>query len=95
MVTELIINAMKYAYPDGKGPIRVILRSGEGQRAVLAVEDDGIGRPETPGGGKDGLGRMIVKAMATKLNAEWGQDAAHSGMRVTFSFDRTAAATAH
>ncbi len=29
---------------------------------------------------------MIVKAMATKLDAEWGQDEAHKGMRVTFGF---------
>ena len=29
---------------------------------------------------------MIVKAMATKLDAEWGQDESHSGMRVTFGF---------
>jgi hypothetical protein len=26
--------------------------------------------------------------MATKLNAEWGQDEKHPGMRVTMAFDR-------
>jgi hypothetical protein len=26
--------------------------------------------------------------MATKLDAEWGQDATHPGMRVMMSFDR-------
>jgi hypothetical protein len=32
---------------------------------------------------------MIVRAMATKLNAQWGEDENHAGMRVTLSFDRS------
>jgi two-component sensor histidine kinase len=92
VVTELVINAMKYAYPSGKGPIRVSLRSAEDSRAVLSVEDDGIGASAEPKRASDGLGRMIVKAMATKLNAEWGQDPSHSGMRVTLTFDSRRAA---
>lgn len=89
VVTELVLNAMKYAYPDGKGPIRVKLNADPGGRVLLAVEDDGVGRDETPPPPRSakGLGRMIVKAMATKLDAEWRQDEAHRGMRVTFAFD--------
>ncbi len=87
VVTELVLNATKYAYPDGKGPIRVRLSS-QGGRVLLAVEDDGVGREGAPPPkSEQGLGRMIVKAMATKLNAEWGQDEAHRGMRVTLAFD--------
>lgn len=88
VVTELVLNAMKYAYPDGKGEIRVKLSNEPAGRILLAVEDDGVGRDATapePGSTK-GLGRMIVKAMATKLEAQWGQDEAHQGMRVTFGF---------
>jgi hypothetical protein len=33
---------------------------------------------------------VIVRAMATKLNAEWEQDEAHPGMRVTLAFERRA-----
>ena len=57
-------------------------------RAVLAVEDDGVGRalPSDMPRTSAGLGRMIVRAMATKLGAEWGQDEAHRGMRVFLSF---------
>ena len=88
VVTELVLNAMKYAYPDGKGPIRVTLQTEASGRILLAVEDDGVGREATPvaPGTQKGLGRMIVKAMATKLEAEWGQDESHKGMRVTFGF---------
>ena len=88
VVTELVLNAMKYAYPDGKGPIRVKLQNEASGRVLLVVEDDGVGRDAAPAGARTekGLGRMIVKAMATKLDAEWGQDEAHAGMRVTFGF---------
>jgi two-component sensor histidine kinase len=90
VVTELVLNAIKYAYPDGDGPIRVKLSADAGERVLLAVEDDGVGRPPPePGRNPDGLGRMIVRAMATKLGAEWGQDEGHHpGMRVTLAFDR-------
>jgi two-component sensor histidine kinase len=88
VVTELVLNALKHAYPGGRGPIRVLLKA-DGQRAHLAVEDDGVGHEaEASSGRAQGLGRMIVKAMATKLNAEWGQDEKHPGMRVTMAFDR-------
>jgi two-component sensor histidine kinase len=90
VVTELVLNALKYAYPDKKGPIRVTLKAGEDERVVLAVEDDGVGRSaQPPTRSPQGLGRMIVRAMATKLNAEWGEDESHAGMRVTLSFDRS------
>ena len=93
VVTELVLNAVKYAYPGGRGPIRVKLTAAPGaERVMLSVEDDGVGRGAVkPGRSQEGLGRMIVKAMATKLGADWGQDEAHSGMRVTLAFDRQVA----
>ncbi len=68
IVTELVINAMKYAYPDGQGPIRVMLHRLDPETCRLVVEDEGIGKasggPET----RTGIGRSIIKAMATKLS---------------------------
>jgi two-component sensor histidine kinase len=89
VVTELVLNAMKYAYPEGSGPIRVGLKTDGAGRVNLSVEDDGVGRDPNPAPPKSpkGLGQMIVKAMATKLEAEWGQDPDHAGMRVTLAFD--------
>ena len=69
IVTELVINAMKYAYPDGSGPIRVSLREDGAQSLILAVEDDGAGIAEGQTPLRAGIGRTIINSMATKLNA--------------------------
>lgn len=88
IVTELVLNARKHAYPDENGPVRVTLkRSGE-QNAVLAVEDEGIGMPsdEELRGKKGGLGRTIIQAMASKLDATVERAPVSRGTRFVFEF---------
>jgi len=68
IVTELVINALKLAFPDGRaGAIRVDYRS-SGSQWLLTVCDDGVGMPvgEKP---KPGLGTGIVEALAGQLEA--------------------------
>jgi two-component sensor histidine kinase len=72
IVTELVINALKHAFPAGRpGRITVDYRAeGEGWR--LSVSDNGVGilkGPEesTP---KPGLGTSIVEALARRLDAD-------------------------
>jgi two-component sensor histidine kinase len=86
IVNELVINALKYAYPNGSGPIRVALRADKGQQCVLSVEDDGIGHTSGGAPKSTGLGQRIVKAMATKLDAQLTQDRSHVGSRIVISF---------
>lgn len=69
IVTELVINAMKYAYPGGTGPIRVVLRSPDGSDCELIVEDEGVGKASTASAPRTGIGRSIIQAMASKLSA--------------------------
>jgi two-component sensor histidine kinase len=82
MVTELVLNAMKYAYPEGKpGQIRIFCRRGPDDALELTVEDDGVGlQPGTPAKG-GGLGERIIGMMAQKLHARVERDAAHKGVR--------------
>ncbi|MYZ48024.1 sensor histidine kinase [Propylenella binzhouense] len=88
VVTELVTNAYKYAYPEGNaGEIRVSLRrTGEGDGLCLVVEDDGIGLDAAGAPKGTGLGSRIVDAMAANLRSEVVFDAGHPGTRVMISF---------
>ena len=87
IVNELVINACKYAYPIGKGPIRVRLKTqNEGTNAVISVEDDGVGFSNSAPVGSTGLGQRIVRAMADKLGARISHDRLHRGTRIEIAF---------
>lgn len=70
IVTELVTNAIKYAYSDrDAGEVRVHMAR-EGDLVRLVVEDDGIGWAGTGKPQGTGLGSRIVKAMAHSLDAQ-------------------------
>ncbi|MFG1374729.1 response regulator [Xanthobacter oligotrophicus] len=90
IATELVINAMKYAYPGGEGAVRVALKR-QGERIDFTVEDDGAGMaapkaPETGAIASSGLGTRIVRAMSTKLGCEPTLDARETGTCVRLTF---------
>ena len=70
IVTEWITNALKYAYPDGSGEIRVQLRTSPVGLAELVIEDDGVGRALAKAPQGTGLGTRIVNAMAVAMGAD-------------------------
>lgn len=87
LVTELVTNAYKYAYPDGaEGGIRISLVRGEADHVMITVEDDGIGWSGhgTPRGG--GLGSKIINAMARILGTPIEFDPTHKGTRIILRF---------
>jgi two-component sensor histidine kinase len=85
VVTELVINALKHAYPAGGGPVRVRLRRRDEELLELAVEDEGVGYA-ADAGSRTGLGEVIVATMAAKLGGEPARDPAHAGTRITIAF---------
>ena len=104
IVTELVTNSLKYAYPDAGGPIRVKLAPTLDDSLSLAVEDDGVGHPTvtngvgvnavgngTAGNGAQGtgVGSRIVVAMAKSLGAALAQDSDETGFRSVLTFPRT------
>jgi PAS domain S-box-containing protein len=82
LANELIGNAFKHAFPDGRrGRVRIALAK-SAEAVCLVVEDDGVGLsgPSLPEGG---FGRVLIDVLARQLRArlEW-RDAA-PGTRVT------------
>jgi two-component sensor histidine kinase len=68
IVTELVTNSLKHAFPSGDGAIEVLLRRGEDDRVVLIVSDDGTaatnsGSDATPAS----LGVTIVDGLVRQL----------------------------
>lgn len=87
IVTELVTNAIKYAYADrGRGDVRILMSRRNDQVIDLAVEDDGIGWDGTGKPQGTGLGSRIVKAMAHGLGAQVAYHTAGAGTRVSLQF---------
>jgi two-component sensor histidine kinase len=87
IVNELVMNAVKYAYPDGAGPIYVILAA-QHDDLVLSIADDGVGLNAKIDPHSTGMGQRIVAAMASKLDASVERDPDHAGTRIVLRFGR-------
>lgn len=85
IVTELVINAYKYAYPDGDGPIRVKAER-TNDLITVQVQDDGIGVTEDDWRRGGGIGSKIVLAMVEKIGGAINIESARSGACITITF---------
>ena len=76
VVNEVVTNALKYAFPDGReGHIHVAFKSRGSHHAELSIGDDGVGfDPELA---TSGLGGRLVRAMLIQLG----------GSQPDYSFD--------
>ena len=83
IVTELVINALKHAFPDDRaGKIEVAYKS-KGEDWTLSVRDDGVGIKSEPKAAKAGLGTSIVEALSKQLRATVEVTDAKPGTRVS------------
>jgi two-component sensor histidine kinase/CHASE3 domain sensor protein len=91
VVTELVTNAFKYAYPSGSGEVRVRLSSLPERKVELLVEDDGVGAEENVVKGT-GLGTRIVHAMASSMEAkiEYSRRSPGTAARMVFPLKEAA-----
>ncbi len=76
VMTELVINATKYAYDGLPGPIAIVLEQHR-NRLRLIVADEGRGKV----GDKAGFGSRMMAAMVARLNGEIEQDDNQPGLR--------------
>lgn len=86
ILNEVVANAFKHAFPDGReGVITVSLaRSGESD-GLLTVEDNGVGfDPAVPA---KGIGRRLIAALTAQLGGQFAFTSVDgSGSRFTLSF---------
>ena len=87
IVTELVINALKYAFPGGRpdATVRVTYES-QGTDWRLTVSDNGIGQGDKGAGSAGGgLGTVIVAALVKQLDARLEVLDAPPGMSVAIT----------
>jgi two-component sensor histidine kinase len=85
IVTELVSNACKYAYPLKGGEVRIALSHVGDEQFRLAVEDDGIGMDTAAPARGTGVGTKLIRAMAQSLHSIVEYDVGHGGVRATLT----------
>ena len=91
IVTELVINALKHAFPAGRGGHIVVGYESEASDWTLSVADDGVGMPTGREPAKSGLGSSIVEALARQLGARVQVASRDPGTLVSIIHDEASA----
>ena len=84
IVTELVINAIKYAFPKTKSDARILVTyEVDGADWNLIVSDNGVGKDDKQTAGpSSGLGTTIVQALAQQLGAKLDVQSKSGGLTV-------------
>ena len=84
IVNELVTNAIKYAFADGRaGTIWVSLER-KSRELLLEVRDDGIGIGQSRAG--SGIGHMLIEALCQQLGARLAIASSRRGATVSVAF---------
>ena len=84
IVTELVINALKYAFPVDSAVGHIVVGyNANGGEWTLSVSDNGGGMQDEPGKKSTGLGTTLVKALAQQLEARVETKAGGAGTIVS------------
>jgi two-component sensor histidine kinase len=83
IVTELVINCLKHAFPEHRTGRIVVGYRTHGPNWTLSVSDDGIGMPKDAADAPAGLGTSIVEALSRQLKARVQVTSAHPGAVVS------------
>ena len=82
IVTELVINALKHAFPEHRHGTILVDYAARGADWTLSIADDGIGMPADDSA-SPGLGTSIVEALAKQLKADVSVEPADPGTKVS------------
>lgn len=87
IATELVTNALKYAYPVGEGEVRVSIARTPANQIMLSVADDGIGWTGDGPVKGSGLGAKIIAAMSKSLGSQLEYRNQPIGTLASITFD--------
>jgi len=90
LTTELVINALKHAFPKGEGQITVTYEP-KATGWKLSIGDDGVGLSATDTSGREGLGTSIIESLSAQLNAEVTRKSTDRGTVVSITTREAAA----
>jgi two-component sensor histidine kinase len=94
IVTELVINALKHAFPGHRSGNIIVGYRSHGPNWTMSVDDDGVGMPREPENAKPGLGTSIIEALAKQLHASIHVEDAKPGTSVSIIHTHIAAVEA-
>ncbi len=88
VLNEILTNAVKHGFSDGRGGVLEVIARREGDRARIVIADDGPGLAEgqPPAGG---LGAMLVQRLSRQLGATVAWDGTGPGTRVSVLLEAT------
>ena len=85
ILNELIVNAVKHAYPGDTGGTLTLRARRDGMRGIIELRDDGAGFDVAAGPG-DTVGRAMITRLSRQMRAETVWHAADPGTRVCMFF---------
>lgn len=89
IVNELVTNALKYAFPEGRnGAVEVGFKMADPATAEIVVHDNGVGCKQTA---REGSGSVIVRLMAKQLKGTFTRESADQGCRAVVRVQLSAA----
>lgn len=86
IVTELLLNAIKYAFPSASTDANILVTyEVDGEDWKLSVSDNGVGKSEDGTSSGGGLGTAIVKALVDQLEAQIETKSDARGLNVSIT----------
>ncbi|MDX3969121.1 MAG: histidine kinase dimerization/phosphoacceptor domain -containing protein [Bradyrhizobium sp.] len=82
IVNELVTNAFKYAFPEGRSGAVAVGIEGKEDRILITVTDDGVGCPAEV---KSGLGTRLINLLTTQMSGSMKRVPLEKGCEVEIS----------
>lgn len=84
LITEILTNSIKYAFPEGEGNICLEFSRVDGH-FLLNLQDDGVGFSKDMLDTNESLGMQLIRSLSEQLDSELKIET-HNGTRYSFKF---------